>query len=68
MLEEYHEIRSRKFAFLKKTMFGCRPKIRLARQLPSLTLLYSVFPIAEHGDLDDVPELTAVQVLHFSPK
>lgn len=36
-------------------------KLRLAKQFPSFTLGYSVFPIEEHALRPLVPELTFVQ-------
>lgn len=43
-------------------------KLRLAKQFPSFTLGYSVFPIEEHALRPLVPELTFVQEAHFIAK
>lgn len=43
-------------------------RFRLPRQLPSLTLLYSQFPMEEHAERPDVPALTDVHVEHLRPK
>ena len=51
-----------------KNTFVMHSKIRLPKQLESRTLLYSVFPIAQHIDRPDVPAFTATFELHFKPK